>query len=39
MNLLRRIFHVCNFRDTSEPMVKQCSCGRKRWGLYDEGKQ
>ena len=38
MALLRRIFHRCRFLYAGEPMLYKCSCGRKRWGLFDEGE-
>jgi hypothetical protein len=36
--MLARLFHRCNFLDKIAPMTYQCKCGRKRWGLFDEGK-
>ncbi len=36
MNFIRRLFHRCNFNKRVAPMTYQCSCGRKRWGLYEE---
>lgn len=32
------IFHSCSFETKVAPMTYQCSCGRKRWGLFDEGQ-
>ncbi len=37
MAFLRAIFHRCNFVASDKPMLNVCTCGRKRWGLFDEG--
>lgn len=36
MAFLKKLLHRCNFVATGKPMLNQCSCGRKRWGLYEE---
>lgn len=36
MGFIARLFHRCNFNKRIAPMVYECKCGRKQWGLYEE---
>lgn len=38
MAFIRSIFHRCNFIIRTGPMKYECRCGRKRWGLFEEGR-